>query len=209
MNPADIISPCPLPLVSDQKSLVYIVKVKKDDCKDDEYLDTFRLHWYQFCFNSDNPGSSTLTLLDTTSPGSDYKNGLNPHATYYTYGDQIAIIWEDEDDTEGHDSFYLSLFPTPNSLLSPLTSSRAGIPDSQSKEEDNFEVVPFARYPVAPDDDTVPVVLDHQFCIHTGKAIVHCWVPENNACWVDWYNFVEKRDCAKAENPAKRPLLMS
>ncbi|RXW21860.1 hypothetical protein EST38_g4000 [Candolleomyces aberdarensis] len=195
MSPADIISPCPLPLVEDQKPLVYIIKVRNDgDEDDDNYSDTFKLHWYQFRFNSDNPGSSILTLLDTTSPGSDYKNGLNPHATYYMYEDQIAIIWEDENDSEGHDSFYLSLFPIPNSLLSASSSPHAGISDSQGKKEDNFKIVPFARYPVAPDDDTVPVVLDQAFCIHTGKAIVHCWTPENDARWVDWYNFVEKRD---------------
>jgi hypothetical protein len=171
--------------ISDQQPAIYIIKGR------DEGLSTFYLHWYQFRFNSSDPRSSTLTLLRTTLPNGDYESSLCPFRTYYVWGDQVAILWESEDD-DGlelpHTSFYLSLFSMPRSPGPPITP-RA---HAQVKAEDSLTILPFARYPMAQDDDTVPVPLGHGFCPHTGKVAVHCWVPDDDTSWVDWYDFVVK-----------------
>ncbi|KAJ2928240.1 hypothetical protein H1R20_g8847, partial [Candolleomyces eurysporus] len=161
--------------ISDQQPVIYIIKEIEDN--DDDDSTTILLHWYQFRFDSSNPGSSTLTLLDTTSLKRDCRRSLSPCRTYNVWGDQVAIVWEseDEDDSEQlHTSFYLSLSTIPSSPT-PSSFSRASSPNSQGKAKENFKILPFARYPVAPDDDTVPVPLG-----------------QNDESWVDWYDFVAK-----------------
>ncbi|RXW21868.1 hypothetical protein EST38_g4001 [Candolleomyces aberdarensis] len=191
---ACIIGPENCSPVSDQQPVIYIIKETEDGDGDND-SNTFLLHWYQFRFNSSDPGSSTLTLLDTTSLNYDDKNSLSTRRTYYAWGDQIAIIWEgtDEDDSERpHTSFYLSLSTIPSSPSLP-SSTHPSTPNSHGKKKENSKILPFARYPVAPDDDdTVPVPLGHAFCPHTGKAAVRCWIPEDDECWIDWYDFVAR-----------------
>jgi hypothetical protein len=169
--------------ISDQQPAIYIIMEM------DEGLSTFYLHWYQFRFNSSDPQSSTLTLLRTISPNGDCERGLCPFSSYYVWGDQVAIVWEieDEDNPElAHTSFYLSLSSMPLSPCSPTT------PHAQVKEEESLAILPFARYPMSRDDDTVPIPLSHGFCQHTGKAAVHCWVPDDDTSWIEWYDFVVK-----------------
>lgn len=153
-------------------------------------MSTFYLHWYQFSFNPSDPRSSTLTLLRITTPNGDYEKSLSPFRSYYLWGDQVAIVWEieDEDDLDSlpHTSFYLSLSSMPRSPCSSTT------PHAQVKEEESLTILPFARYPMAQEDDTVPIPLGHGFCLHTGKAAVHCWVSDDDTSWIDWYDFVVK-----------------